>query len=185
MRVLNQVSPSDALLSAWNLEQFNATEETVSFVSVENPRESINFDFYEPRPHSQIAYGPRGFTYQTNGKQRGQIGIHESAKPTLIGFYDLKNNFLCLKENQSSNEGLFFNIADNEQKQGAYSARDFYSIFNSDESMSAFELETIAPLIVENGYLKESTLISTTTFATFSDSSSLLHFLKEIGILGS
>jgi hypothetical protein len=79
-------------------------------------------------------------------------------------------------------DGLYFNIADNDQPDGAFSAADTYSIFNSDTDMSAFELETVGCARVEDGILHGSELASRTSFAVFSDTHELESFVtKYIG----
>lgn len=177
--VTNRVAPDEALLAAWNLEQFTATGETVSFVRVANPRESINWDFYEPHPRELVSWRPRGFTFQTDGRQKGQIGIRKSARPDAIGFYDLARRWVCLKENLTPTDGTFFNIADNDQPGGPRSAEDTYSIFNSDADMAAFELETIGPLHVEGGRLARAPLVSRTSYAIFENADAIRRFLES------
>jgi hypothetical protein len=84
-----------------------------------------------------------------------------------------------VKENRSTpTQGIFFNIADNDQPAGPFSAADNYSIFNSDPDMAAFELETIGSATVENGALRGSTLVSVTTFAVFERAQELASFVN-------
>lgn len=180
--VSNRVSVDDAMIAAWTLEQFDATPNTVSFVIVNEPKTSINADFYED-PSDRIRFRANGFVYQTDGQRRGQIGIKVSSAARCVGFYDLSRRLLCVKENLNDpSQGVFFNIADNDQPQGPYSAADNYSIFNSDPDMRAFELETIGSANVENGMLRGSTLTSVTTFAIFERSHDLAAFVD--GLLG-
>ena len=68
----------------------------------------------------------------------------------------MKENFIYRKD------GTYINIADNAQKQGAYSTEDVYSIFNGSQELNFFELETIAPMTVCNGKLIRSVLNSRT-----------------------
>jgi hypothetical protein len=177
--VINRVSVEEALLAAWTLEQFQATDNTISFVCVNNSRSAINFDFYD-HPGRRIAYYTQGFTYKTDGQAKGQIGIRQSSHPSMIGFYDLSRNLLCIRQKVNPDTGLFFNIADNDQPQGPYSAADNYSIFNSDPDMAAFELETIGSARVENDMLKGSELISHTTLAVFEKSQDLENFVSNL-----
>jgi hypothetical protein len=180
--VLNDVATDQALLAAWNLEQFTATPDTVAFVQVANPQVAINFDFYEPHPKELIGYRARGFTFRVDGHHKGQIGIKQSAQPAWIGFYDLARRLVCIKENRTPLEGLFFNIADNDQPAGPYSAADTYSIFNSDADMLAFELETIGPLEVAGGKLRRAPLVSVTTYAIFKTADAIRQFVtKHLG----
>ena len=176
--VLNKVSVEEALIAAWTLEQFDTTPDTVSFCAVENPASAINFDFYA-HPGGRIAYRPRGFTYRTDGQRRGQVGVKVAAKPRFIGFYDLSTCVMCVRENRNAGEGLYFNMADNDQPGGPYSAADSYSIFNSDPDMRAFELETVGAAQVERGILKGSKLTTATSFLKFPSAAGIEAFLKE------
>jgi hypothetical protein len=177
--VTNSVTVDQALLAAWTLEQFQATEATVSFAVVNNSPSAINFDFYDP-PGQRITYYSKGFTYTTDGRCKGQIGIRKESQATRIGFYDLSRNLLCLRQKMNADVGLFFNIADNDQPQGPYSAADTYSIFNSDPDMAAFELETVGNADVENGLLKGSTLVSRTSFIIFENQKELESVISRI-----
>jgi hypothetical protein len=176
--VLNKTSVEEALIAAWTLEQFDATPDTVSFCAVERPEAAINFDFYA-HPGERIAYSPRGFTYRTDGQCRGQIGVRVAAGPRFIGFHDLSACVMCIRENRNAASGRYFNMADNDQPQGPYSAADSYSIFNSDKDMRAFELETVGAAQVEQGILKGSELTTTTSFLAFADTAGIKAFLRE------
>jgi len=176
--VLNTVTTDQALLAAWTLDQFDATSDRTAFVIVENPRNAINFDFYD-HPGSRIQYFPKGFTYQTDGRARGQIGIRRDAQASAIGFIDPVRRLLCLRENRGPDDGLFFNIADNDQSGGPYSAADNYSIFNSDTDMNAFELETVGSARVEDNRIVGSRLVSATTFAVFDRDNELTDFIRN------
>ena len=169
--VLNPVTLDQALIGAWTLEQFEASESTVAFCQVENPAQAINFDFYE-HPGDRITYFKHGFSYRTDGRRRGQIGIKREAAAPFIGFYDLSRHLLCTRENRGS-DLCYFNIADNDQPTGPYSAADNYSIFNSDPDMQAFELETVSGARIRNGLIEGSKLVSVTTFAVFENSRNL------------
>ncbi|MFZ4695974.1 MAG: DUF6786 family protein [Verrucomicrobiia bacterium] len=177
--VTNRVASDQALIAAWNLEQFTATGETVAFIRVADPRESINWDFYEPHPKALVSWCPHGFTFRTDGRHKGQIGIRKAARPEGIGFYDLARRWVCLKENLTPLDGMFFNIADNDQPAGPWSAADTYSIFNSDADMAAFELETIGPLHLEGGRLARAPLVSRTTYAIFETADAIRIFLDR------
>ena len=176
--VLNRVPVDAALLASWTLEQYEGTDQTISFCAVIHPEQAINFDFYE-HPGERIAYAPQGFTYKTDAQCKGQIGIRQAAGARFIGFYDLSRRLVCLRENRSVAGGLYFNIADNDQPQGPTSAADNYSIFNSDADMGAFELETIGSAQVEEKKLKGSELISITTFAIFENLRDLQGFMDQ------
>lgn len=169
----------EALVAAWTLEQFDATEGTVAFCAVNDPKTAINFDFYE-HPGERISYFEKGFTYKVDGGCAGQIGIKRSAGAAFVGFYDPGRKLLCVRENLSTDEGLYFNIADNDQPGGPLSAADNYSIFNSDPDMMAFELETVGSAEVEAGVLLGSKeLISRTTLAVFEDAGEIERLVGE------
>lgn len=177
-KVHNAVSTEQALLASWTLEQFDATDDTLSFCAVPNPESAINFDFYE-HPGDKISYYEKGFTYRTDARRKGQIGIKAAAGALFIGFIDRTRNLVGVRENRGPNDGTFFNIADNDQPHGAFSAADNYSIFNSDESMKAFELETVGAAQIQNNILKGAKLISATSFAVFENQKHIDDFLNE------
>ncbi len=175
---LNIVRLEEGLIAAWTLEQFDATEDTVSFCLVEKPEQAINFDFYAEHPGDRIVYHKNGFTYRTDGLQKAQIGIRKDANPKMVGFFDLKRNILCIRQNLTApNNGLYFNIADNDQPNGPFSAADTYSIFNSGTDMGLFELETVGGAHIENGRLTGSHLTSLTAFAVFKKKAELENFI--------
>ncbi|OHB54856.1 MAG: hypothetical protein A2Y12_05445 [Planctomycetes bacterium GWF2_42_9] len=177
--IKNNIRIEEALLACWSLEQFVASDSTMSFAKVDNPQGSINFDFYDD-PRNKIEYGENGFFYKTDSKQRGQIGIKNDSSAAFIGFYDRNRGLLCIREVVGQTEGLYFNIADNAQPKGPFSAEDNYSIFNGDEGLGFFELETIGGAQVLDGYLKGSRLISKTSFALFDNVKPLEHFIRNI-----
>ncbi|MFH2068736.1 MAG: DUF6786 family protein [Candidatus Omnitrophota bacterium] len=178
--VLNPVSLEEGLIAGWTLEQFDATKDTVSFCPVKKPERAINFDFYE-HPGDRITYHRNGFTYRTDGLKKGQVGIKQNANPQMVGFFDLKRNILCVRQNLAKPAGkLYFNIADNEQPEGPFSAADTYSIFNSGSDMNFFELETIGGADVRKGRLTGSQLISLTSFAVFKEQGELKNLITKI-----
>lgn len=175
--------PADkGLIAAWTLEQFDASETTTAFCVVKNPENAINFDYYD-HPGERISYYEKGFTYRTDGGKPGQIGVKKTAAAELIGSYDPGRGVVCVRINESANEGTWFNIADNEQPQGPYSAADNYSIYNSDPDMMAYELETVGSAIVEDGFVKGSNLVSLTCFALFKEPGDTMDFAASL--LGS
>jgi len=176
--VLNPLTPDQALIAAWTLEQFDTSGSTISFCPVENPRSAINFDFYD-HPEDRITYFEHGFTYRTDGGRKGQIGIKQRFGAPFIGFYDVSRNLLCIRENRRVGDVLYFNIADNDQPNGPYSAADNYSIFNSDPAMQAFELELVGGARIQDGLVRGSELVSRTTFAVFEDSQSIQAFVDQ------
>ncbi len=182
IKVLNEVKTEDALLACWTLEQFEASDSTFGFVRVENPSKAINFDFYE-HPGDRITYKSNGFIYKMDSQKAGQIGIKTEADAELAGFYDLSKNLICIRQVIGKPEGIYFNIADNDQPDGPYSASDNYSIFNGAIDQGFFEIETIATAITERDCLKGSELKSKTSFAIFKSSQQVQNIInKLIGI---
>lgn len=176
--VLNAIAPEHALIASWTLEQFEATESTISFCPVENPQTAINFDFYD-HPGPRISYFKRGITYKTDGRCKGQIGIKKQAQAPFIAFYDVSRNLVCTRENRSAGDMQYFNMADNDQPRGPFSATDNYSIFNSDTETHALELELISGARIENGLVKGSELVSVTTLAVFEDSGEIRNLVDQ------
>ncbi len=175
--LLDKITTDQALVASWTLEQFAASETTTAFCIVDDPENAINFDFYD-LPGERIQCHPKGFTYKTDGGKAGQIGVKVSSKPCKIGFWDTANHMLCIRENLNVGPGVYFNIADNDQPEGPYSAADCYSIFNSDPDMGAFELETIGSASIMGDILLGSKLVSRTSFAIFNDDKPINDFLK-------
>lgn len=151
--------PEDVLLAPWSLEQFPNAKSSIAFAIVENPAVAINFDFYDD-PKQWIFYGSDCFAFVLGNGTRQQIGIKASHRPTLIGALDRARSLLVLRTTPVRTE-TYFNIADNHQKDGPYSAADCYSIFNTGE-LDFYELETIAPLQTRDGILTSNTLLSQT-----------------------
>lgn len=179
--VLNIVRPEEGLIAAWTLEQFDATENTVSFCLTDKPEQAINFDFYAEHPGDRIVYHKNGFTYQTDGLQKAQIGIRKDANPKMVGFLDLERKILCVRQNLTKPDGgLYFNIADNDQPDGPFSAVDSYSIFNSGPETRFFELETVGGADIQEGRLTGSQLISLTAFAVFKNKKELEDLIEKI-----
>ena len=81
-------------------------------------------------------------------------------RPELLGALDGGRELLILRR-MDPQEGVYFNIADNEQPGGPWSAADMYSVFNGG-NLDFFELETIAPLQTEDNRVARCTLISET-----------------------
>lgn len=172
IEMISPATRNDALLGAWTLEQFDASDTTVSFCKVRNPKTAINFDFYEPA-NDRIEYYSGGFTYRTDGNSTGQIGVKVGHEAEMIGFYDLSRNLLCVRQNVKS-DGLFFNMADNDQPDGPFSAADNYSIYNSGGGDRFFELETVSGMRESaDGRIVGSEMVSLTAFAIFDDTESL------------
>ena len=175
--LLKDITTEQALIACWTLEQFEALDR-VSFIRVQKPEEAINFDYYSD-PREKITYQTNGFFYNTDSKLRGQIGIKKDAAAEYMGFYDLKRKLICIRQIISSSDGLYFNVADNDQPQGRFSAADNYSIFNGDESLGFFEIETFGCAEVQDEYLRGSRMCSKTSFAQFESAEPIHQFLQS------
>lgn len=160
LKLLDSRQQSDFIISAWSLEQFPLNDGTVAFGRTTGEAvNSINDDFYGSAA-SRITYDSNLFIFKLGGNDRIQIGVNVKSKPQFIGSYDVQRSLLIIRKTVLQ-DGVYFNIADNEQKHGAYSATDAYSIFNGG-ALGFYELETIAPMHVENGIVKGSSLHSET-----------------------
>jgi hypothetical protein len=150
----------ELLLGAWSLEQFPGGDGVTAFAKVDRPQDAINFDFYGA-PVVPPSIGHSYFSIPLGGRGKFQIGIRVANKPTLVGAFDRRRSLLMLRRT-ARREGLYFNIADNDQPRGPWSAADLYSIFNGGE-LEFFELETIAPMEVAGDRVTGSRLVSETT----------------------
>ena len=72
----------------------------------------------------------------------------------------------------------YFNIADNDQPAGPWSAADMYSIFYG-AGLGFYELETIAPARIDGGNLLASSLTSA-TFIRHGDLGALEGYVAKI-----
>jgi hypothetical protein len=155
----NTVSGHDALIAPWSLEQFPGSDGIVAFTKVEDPKGAVNFDFYT-HPGDRIRYGENFVTFELGGKDRHQIGVKVTHKPQLLGALDGTRSVLVIRRTPTQ-DGVYFNIADNDQPEGPFSAADMYSVFNGG-ALGFFELETIAPMQVREGTIATSRLVSET-----------------------
>ena len=157
-------SVEDAIVCAWSLEQFNGAEGIIAFGKYAKEdagiKQVINDDFYGD-PLVRITAANGLFLFRLGGPCRLQIGFKKDCVPELIGAYDASRNQLIIRKT-AIEEGTYINIADNDQKNGAYSTEDVYSIFNGSQELNFFELETIAPMTVRSGKLIRSVLNSRT-----------------------
>lgn len=152
-------SPEEVLLAPWSLEQFPGAEGIVAFGTYEGEDDPINSDFYGD-PGERLVRKQGTFEFRLGGKDRHQIGIKVSSRPHLIGALDPRRSLLLLRKTKIQ-EGIYFNIADNDQAAGPFSAADAYSIFNGGE-LGFFELETVGAMQVQAGKLVRSALASET-----------------------
>ena len=173
---LGDYPEGEVLLAPWSLEQFPGADGVLAFGAYTAASCVLNRDFYGD-PGERIAVRPGQFTFRLGGKDRHQIGIPVACRPTLIGALDANRSLLFLRKTPPCS-GLYFNIADNEQAAGPFSAADQYSIFNGGE-LGFFELETVGAMQVEAGCLAASTLTSETTILK-GEKGELLRYLREM-----
>lgn len=149
----------DVLLAPWSLEQFPGSDGIVAFGKVRESCDALNFDFYG-NPCERIMWDGNIFTFHLGGEDRHQIGIKVKSAPECIGSLDDKRSLLIIRRTEPG-EGIYFNIADNEQASGPFSAADMFSIFNGGE-LGFYELETIGAMKTADGLLTEMVLSSDT-----------------------
>lgn len=161
-QAVNKYNLEDVLFCAWSLEQFPGGDGVIAFGRTGgNAAGAINPDYYGD-PGAKLQCEDHFFRLELGGHDRFQIGVNHHSHPELIGAYDCKRSLLFLRRAWRQEGGLYFNIADNKQPRGAFSAADSYSIFNGGE-LEFFELETIAPLqLDEQGHGVNSLLWSET-----------------------
>ncbi len=174
-------SADHVLIGAWSLEQFDMDENIVSFgifddgdVSVK----SLNTDFYAD-PTDSLAFAPNVFSFKIGGPARKQIALHKNASPRMIGAYIPSQNLWILRCNRLVSDGIYFNIADNEQPDGPFSSADTYSIFNGAEQLGFFELETIAPMSVGKKNTVGGSTLGSETYFFKGDSEYIVPFMKN------
>ena len=165
----------DVLIAPWSLEQFPGADGIVAFGKVTNSEDELNFDFYGD-PGDRISWKPGTFRFRLGGRDRHQVGVRVKAEPQCIGALDPRRSLLFLRKT-ALQQGQYFNIADNEQAAGPFSAADLYSIFNGGE-LGFFELETIGAMQQANGLLTSSMLLSRTLILN-GPLEELLRYLSE------
>lgn len=153
------VAPDRALLAPWSLEQFPGADGITAFIMAAQPAKAVNTDFYGD-PKGRLLFCDMSVLFRLGGEDRLQIGVPVLAGPRRIGAFDPGRGLLILRAT-AAREGVYFNIADNAQPGGPFSAADIFSIFNGG-ALGFFELETIAPMQVNNECISESTLDSET-----------------------
>lgn len=170
---------TDVLLAPWSLEQFPGAEGIVAFGTLGDPSQPLNLDFYGDPGH-RIVHAAGQFTFHLGGVDRHQIGIPVTTQPTLIGALDLNRSLLFVRRT-APQPGRYFNIADNDQAAGPWSAADLYSIFNGGE-LGFFELETIGAMNVDGGRLGKSSLRSETLILKGSTDELLRYSAEVLGV---
>jgi len=159
---LESYRTEQVLIAPWSLEQFPGGDGVTAFAKVHDPERAINFDFYG-MPDAPPSLGPDFFVLPLGGTSKFQLGVKAACRPSLLGALDRKRGMLILRRTPPQ-DGLYFNIADNDQPEGPWSAADMYSVFNGGE-LDFFELETIAPMQTAGDRVVRSTLVSETLIA--------------------
>lgn len=155
--------PEKALVAAWSLEQLPLSEGAWGFMIFGNAAPGmINTGYYgDPEPYLEYDGGKVIFRFTSPAKL--QIGADAKSDPRLIGAYLPAKDLLILRETAVIPGGTYIDIADNDQPDGPFAAGDAYSIFYGAD-LNFFELETIAPMMMENGLVKGSRLRSRSMF---------------------
>lgn len=168
-------SPEDVLIAPWSLEQLPGADGVTAFCKVHAPESAINFDFYA-YPEGRIHCGEGFFTFALGGADRHQIGVKAACAPEFIGALDPHRSMLMLRRAEPQ-AGTYFNIADNDQPAGPFSAADLYSVFNGG-ALGFFELKTIGAMKTQDGRVGAGTLVSETVLLKGSVKE-LLRYLAE------
>lgn len=172
-----EYNADDVLLAPWSLEQFPGADGIVAFGRMSVSKDALNCDFYGD-PGDRLARRPGHFTFALGGEARHQIGVRVHSRPQFIGALDVRRSLLILRKTEVG-QGVYFNIADNEQPGGPFSTADLYSIFNGGE-LGFFELETIGAMRVAGSCVSAS-LLSSETLILRGDPVELLRYLSEQG----
>lgn len=182
LTVTGKCSKDDFLLGAWSLEQLPGAEGITAFGKCCGPaKDCINDDFYGDAS-ARIKYNKDTFIFTLGGEKRLQIAVKCASAPVMIGSLDRKRGILVIRTTAAQQRGTYFNIADNDQKNGPYSAADMFSIFNGSQELNFHELETIAPMLTDaEGNITGSRLESTTLICRGS-AEELEKYLRESGI---
>ena len=141
--VSGQHQTDSFLIAPWSLEQFPGGDGVTAFGAVADSEGCVNEDYYGV-PGDRLRYCQGGFRFALGGEERHQIGLRVANHPRLIGSLDPGRRLLIVRKTAEQG-GRYFNIADNEQAQGPWSARDLFSVFNGG-SLGFYELETIGAL---------------------------------------
>lgn len=181
---LKDTPVEDALISAWSLEQFPEAEDIIGYGRIAGDSSKvINSDFYGD-PSSRITWKNNNFRFILGGPKRLQIGLSAAQQPICLGNYDKKRKLAVIRTTPNRTNGLYFNIADNDQANGPWSADDCYSIFNGAAEVNFHELETIAPMEVANGKIVKSRLESASVFIRGEEDEIIACLSNEFGLDG-
>ena len=171
----DETDAAQFLIAPWSLEQFPGGDGIIAFGAVGTSEGCVNDDYYGV-PGDRIQFRQGGFTFALGGPDRHQIGVRVAHAPRLIGSLDTRRNVLIVRKT-AEQSGQYFNIADNEQSQGPWSARDLYSVFNGGD-LGFYELETIGALQTCKGFVAPS-LLQSETLILKGSISELKRYLRE------
>ena len=170
----------EVLLAPWSLEQLPGADGIVAFGRVMDGEDALNLDFYDD-PGDRISWRPGCFSFTLGGGARHQIGVKVRSLPQLIGAFDIHRSMVIIRKTQPQ-QGVYFNIADNDQPGGPFSAADLYSIFNGGE-LGFYELETVGSMCVDGGRVSLGMLPSQTLVLKGAPSELLRYLLEQEGVV--
>ena len=163
LELAEPAAPTDVLISAWSLEQLPGASGIIAFGRCgKNAEQAVNTDFYGD-PASRLKFFGNWFRFALGGPRRLQIGVSAASSPELIGSFDPARGVAVIRTIPERSSGRYINFADNDQKNGPFSADDQFSIFNGSEELDFHELETLAPMTLDSeGRVTGSRLVSQT-----------------------
>ena len=97
----------------------------------------------------------------------------------LIGSFDAARGVAVLRWTPARKDGKYINFADNDQKNGAFSAADQFSIFNGADELNFHELETLAPMTLDEKGCVTGSELNSETLILRGESSKVAAILKE------
>lgn len=165
------------VISAWSLEQLPGAAGITGFGKCANGAEKgINTDFYGD-PLKRMSFNGEWFRFDLGGPNRLQIGISSSAAPEFIGSFDPSRGVAVLRWTPARKDGKYINFADNDQKNGPFSAADQFSIFNGSEELDFHELETLAPMTLDAGGNVTGSELESETLILMGDNPRIIEIL--------
>ena len=183
LELAEPAAQTDVLISAWSLEQLPGAAGITAFGRcAKGAQEAVNTDFYgDPMP--RLTFEDKWFKFALGGPCRLQIGISSAAAPELIGSFDPARGVAVVRTTPARSDGRYINFADNDQKNGPFSAADQYSIFNGSEELDFHELETLAPMTLDSrGRVTGSRLESETTILSGDSGKVAGCLVKNFGV---
>jgi hypothetical protein len=108
-----------------------------------------------------------------------QIGISSTAEPEFIGSFDPSRGVAVLRWTPGRKDGKYINFADNDQKNGVFSAADQFSIFNGSEELDFHELETLAPMTLDAQGRVTGSELESDTLILMGDNAKIIEILTE------